>query len=778
MKLRLKFFILMVSVLLSFGAAFGQTGTVRGFVYEKKTSEPVIFTNVYMQGTSIGAATDVNGYFVISKIPVGDYNLMITSMGYDTLIMPISVSDNKVVDKRLYLNNATYALEGVMITADRGEARSETRTSIIKVTPKQISKIPTVGGQPDLAQYLQVLPGVVFTGDQGGQLYIRGGSPVQNKVLLDGMIIYNPFHSIGLFSVFETDIIRNAEIYTGGFGAEHGGRISSVMDITTREGNKKRFSGKVGATTFGSSLLLEGPLVKENENGTGASFLFTAKNSYLEQTSKAVYNYINGDAGLPFNFTDFYGKTSIFTGNGSKINFFGFNFNDRVSEFQSLKDFGWNSYGGGMNFIIIPGKSPALIESNLAYSGYEVSTLTSDGRPKSSSVNGFQMDFRFTYFFGKDTFKYGIEVNGFKTKYDFKNLLGNNIDHVDNTTEIAAYGQYKMTRGNFLIEPSMRLQWHTSLGAVSPEPRLSMKYLVSDKVRIKFASGIYSQNMISARSDRDIVNLFYGFISSPETIPQYYGGDRVKNKLQKAEHVILGVEYDLNNKTTLNLEGYYKNFSQLANINRYKTYDKVDYPEVPEYLTTNYLIEKGNAYGVDLSVKMDYGRLYVWTVYSLGFVNRTEDVSKDHYHPEFNTFAPHFDRRHNVNFLATYVAGDLRDWEFSLRWNMGSGFPFTPTNGFYGSLPFEGGINSDYISENENLTIYYGDYNSERLPVYHRMDANVKKTFEFSDYSKLEIDFSVTNVYDQTNIFYVDRITGDRVNQLPIMPSMGMLFRF
>ena len=103
-------------------------------------------------------------------------------------------------------------------------------------------QIPTVGGQADLAQYLQVLPGVIFTGDQGGQLYIRGGSPIQNKVLLDGMIVYNPFHSIGLFSVFDTDLMRNADVYTGGFNADFGGRISSVMDITTRDGNKKRLA--------------------------------------------------------------------------------------------------------------------------------------------------------------------------------------------------------------------------------------------------------------------------------------------------------------------------------------------------------------------------------------------------------------------------------------------------------------------------------------------------------------------------------------------------------
>src|SRR5204862_2356678 len=131
---------------------------------------------------------------------------------------------------------------------------------------KELKLVPSVGGDPDLAQYLQIIPGVIFTGDQGGQLYIRGGTPIQNLVLLDGMVIYNPFHSIGLFSVLDPDIIRGADVYTGGFNADYGGRISSIMDITTRDGNKKRLSGKVSATTFTSKLIFEGPMKKATDS--------------------------------------------------------------------------------------------------------------------------------------------------------------------------------------------------------------------------------------------------------------------------------------------------------------------------------------------------------------------------------------------------------------------------------------------------------------------------------------------------------------------------------
>lgn len=274
-KFRLASFIITLVLLISNIQLFAQNdNNVKGFVYEKSSGEPMMFCNVYLKGTTIGTSTDINGFFNITRIPDGDYVLLVTNLGYDTISENITLKKNEVLNKKYYLEESSVVLQAVSITADKIEAQTETKTSVVNITPKTITKIPSMGGQADLAQYLQVLPGVVFTGDQGGQLYIRGGSPIQNKVLLDGMVVYNPFHSIGLFSVFDTDIIRNAEIYTGGFGAEYGGRISSVMDITTRDGNKKRISGKVGASTFGSKLTLEGPIKKaKDHDDMTASFI-------------------------------------------------------------------------------------------------------------------------------------------------------------------------------------------------------------------------------------------------------------------------------------------------------------------------------------------------------------------------------------------------------------------------------------------------------------------------------------------------------------------------
>ena len=757
------------------GFLFGQDASIRGFVYEKENGEPVLFSNVYLQGTNMGGSTDINGYFSITRVPEGSYTLLVTYLGYDTIREAIQLRKGEVINKKFQLVESSVSLGTVNVTAERIEAMTETKTSVINLTPKTLKKIPSIGGQADLAQYLQVLPGVIFTGDQGGQLYIRGGSPIQNKVLLDGMIVYNPFHSIGLFSVFDTDMIRNAEVFTGGFSADYGGRISSVMDITTRDGNKNKLAGKIGASTFGAKVLLEGPIVKPKTDQSGSSsFVLSVKNSYLEQSSKTLYSYIEKD-GLPFNFLDIYGKASINASNGSKINFFGFSFDDQVNNYKALSDFGWKSFGGGSDFLIIPGKSPVLIEGNLAYSSYKAKLTEQSAPERSSSINGFNMGFHFTYFLGKDLIKYGVEILGFKTAFNFTNGVGRKIEQIENTTELAGYVRYKGSFGKLLFEPSLRLQYYASLAEISPEPRLAMKYLLTDHVRLKFAAGLYSQNLIAANSDRDVVNLFYGFLSGPDNLPAKFDGNEVTSKLQKAGHLILGTEIDLTNHLNVNIEGYLKNFSQLTNLNRNKLYDEAtaDF-SVPDRLKKDFIIEKGAAYGADVAFKYELNKIYVWAVYSLGFVNKSfEEEAGDLY-----TYRPHYDRRHNMNVILSYTAGALKQWELSARWNYGSGFPFTQVQGNYEYLSFNQGINYDYTTANGQLGMIYGDLNAGELPSYHRLDLDVKKRFYFSEHSEMEINLSLTNIYNRKNVFYVDQITNEVLRQLPLMPSLGITFTF
>jgi len=189
-----------IIILTSYAAAWAQsTATIRGFVYDREDGEPVIFTNVFLEGTTFGASTDVNGYYTISKVPAGDYTLTVTAVGYDTTKVDLSVKRGDVINERLLIGESSIQMKEFEVSAERQEAQTQVQMSVQKITPRDMKRLPSIGGEPDLAQYLQVLPGVIFTGDQGGQLYIRGGSPIQNVVLLDGATIFQPFHSIGLF---------------------------------------------------------------------------------------------------------------------------------------------------------------------------------------------------------------------------------------------------------------------------------------------------------------------------------------------------------------------------------------------------------------------------------------------------------------------------------------------------------------------------------------------------------------------------------------------------
>lgn len=758
----------LVSIIIFNVASYAQNGIIRGFVYEKESGEPALYTNVYLYKTTFGATTDQNGFFTISKIPPGEYTLMVTYIGFDTLRIPVTVQKNDLFTKKLYLNKSTFELMEVSVSAYKQDKTTQTQTSVIKISPKEITQIPTIGGQPDLAQYLQVLPGVIFSGDQGGQLYIRGGPPIQNKVMLDGMIIYNPFHSIGLFSVFDVDILKSVDVYTGGFNAEYGGRISSVMDISTRDGNKNRWGGKVDVSTFGAKALVEGPIAKaKTENDASASLVLSVKGSYLEQSSKIFYSYVN-ENGLPYDYLDIYGKISINTPNGSKVNLYGFDFNDKV-KYQVLQDYRWKSYGGGLNFVAIPGKSSVLLEGHMAYSYYKVDMAEVNKSPRSSSIGGFNVGLDFTYFFGKSSLRYGLEGSGYHTVLSFFNVINRNINYDQNTTEASAYVKYKWMFGKFIIEPGLRLQYYATLSNVRLEPRLAVKYNMLPTFRLKLAAGMYSQDLISTTYSQDVVSLFTGYLAAPQNLQKEFMGQKVNTRLQLCNQIVFGFEWDILKNLNLNVEGYYKYYPQLTTMNRNKLYD--DTPEnanKPDYYKKDFVLETGNAEGVDVSLKYQLSKLSIWVTYSLCYVNLYDGVM--HY-------VPVWDRRNNLNVVATYLFGKKNTWELDARYNFGSGFPFTQTQGFYEQLTF-GDMGGNYTTTNGGLGTLYADYNKGRLPSYSRLDVSLKKTWFLGKNVKIDATVSLTNALNQQNIFYFDRVSYTQVNQLPIMPSAGLSISF
>jgi hypothetical protein len=787
---------LLISFLLFSHYMVAQKSGVRGTVFDKGTGDPMIGAVVYLDGTDYASVTNIDGDYNILGVPYGDYVLKLTYIGYDSMVVKLTVG-KKVVNQNLLMEESSEEMDIVQVDAKKTAAQNDVSVSLTRITPKDINRIPAAGGESDFAQYLQVIPGVVTTGDQGGQLYIRGGAPVQNRILLDGMTLFNAFHSIGFFSVFETDIIRSADVYTGGFSAQYGGRSSAVVDIKTREGNKKRFSGMINVNPFVVKGVFEGPIIKLSEdNGSSLSFLMTIKHSYLKETSPLLYSYANEGGVLPYNFTDGHAKISYNAANGSRINAFGFYHSDDV-RYPGLANYDWNSGGGGMDFRIVPSGAQFVLNGTLAGSFYdaEFQEEGASSKVRRSGVGSFNANLNFSYYMPKSrVMNFGFEVNSMSTYFEYSTNNDISITQGDkgspqSNIEAALFVHFKGRFGTVVIEPSLRMQAYASLGEVAIEPRLGLKWNITDFLRFKAAGGMYSQNLISSVDERDVVNLFVGFLGGPDDgvyrLNINENGTRIytkqKTRLQTSIHAIAGFEVDITKYLTLNIEPYYKYFPQIVSLNRNRVVGDIG---------KNYIAETGDAYGIDFSATFEKDQLYLYATYSLGYVTRNDGV---------RTFFAHFDRRHNVNFVGSYKfrIGKKKEaledakiikrteypFEIGVRWNLGSGFPFTRTQGFYAYQSFVDGINTNYLTDN-NLpdtdlgVIYEDEINQGRLPFYHRLDISLKYTFDLVKHMKLTVSASVTNVYNRANIFYFDRIEYERIDQLPIMPALNLNLKF
>lgn len=774
-----KFSALFTFIFLSLSlSSLAQSGTIRGFVYEKESEEPIPFANIVVDGTSNGSSAAESGYYIIDGLRPGTYTVTASFIGYENQSLEVKVTAGRISNLNFYLSEGSEILEEVEISAARKERNTKVLTSVVTLDPKEITRF-SVGGDADIIKAVQVLPGVITTGDQGGQLYIRGGAPIQNLILLDGMIVYNPFHSIGFFSVFDNDIIRSADVYTGGFSADYGSRNSAVMDVKTRSGNRKRLAGKVNSSTYTAKLLLEAPLGKKNERGfANSSVLLSAKTSYLDQTSQIFYPYVETEFdGLPFSFTDIYGKFSSQADNGSQVNAFGFSFDDAVRYGQN-NSIDWNSRGAGFNFVAIPASSKVLMSGDASYSVYDITSIEGN-LVQESSISGFNGGLDLTYFFRKaDELKIGMEAITYTTDFDIDAPLGRSVAIRENTTELGTYVRYRYASNRLIAEPGLRVHYYGSQAEVSFEPRLGIKYNINDWLRLKASGGLYSQNLMAGNSDRDVVNLFYGFLSGVPlgALPDDFRGEEITSSLQFARHAVAGFEVELSKELTVNVEAYLKDFRQITNLNRNKIYDE-DSPSAigkPDILVKDFVIERGLAEGIDVLLKYTSKNFYIWTAYSLGRITRDDGITE---------YFPNFDRRHNLNFVTNYSFGEDRSWEFSLRYNFGTGFPFTPTQLFYSEQPFtdingQAAVDYDYTTENGQAGVLYGELNTRRLPNYHRVDVSITKDYKFGENQILEVSAGATNILNYQNIFYYDRSANKRVDQLPIMPTVSLSYTF
>ena len=744
--------------------AIGQNAEIRGFLYNKQSGEAIIYTNVYLKGTRYGVLTDVNGFYSINRIPAGSYTLMATSIGYDTTAIPVELTATTEIKRNLYLEERVKELEAVEITGSKSQYRKENTVniSVTQITPRDIKMTPSVGGEPDLVQYLTTLPGVVTTGDQGGQVFIRGGTLTQNLTLLDGMIVYNPFHSIGLYSVFDNDLIKSADFYTAGFGPEYGGRSSSVIDVKTIDGSKSKTNGNASISPIAGKLNVNGPILKTANGGT-LTYIASGRRSILEQTAPIFYEYAtkNGRS-LDFEFEEYYGKLTLAAENGNKASVFGFSFGDRAG-LNPPNNFKWRNNGAGANFLLLPGGSSTLVNATIAYSSYQVDVSDDSPSPRSSGVTSLNGGLDFTYYIGKSELKYGAGIVNNTTNYRSFFLTGERYTDEKYNTELFTYAKYRINARRLILDPGLRFHYYASLSTPSLEPRLGAKFTLTDKIRLKGAAGYYSQNLISTKSDREVINLFNGFLSSVEQVRD--GNNAlVNNVLQTSWQYVAGVEIDLVKNFEINLEGYIKDFGSFISVNSLRRSEA----------DAEFIQESGLAKGIDLIARYDKRPYTAQISYSLAQVSRTFGNI---------TYNPNYDRRHNVNILVSWQPlRNRRDLEINARFAFGTGLPFTQTQAFYEEINLPGGIDAEYVNQNGQLGIYYGtlnDFNKGRLPTYHRLDIGVKKYILFSKTRHLELSAGATNAYNRQNIFYIDRVNQARkIFQLPILPYFAVSAQF
>ena len=758
--------------------SFGQTGTLRGHIYDAESGEPIAYASVQIINSKEGVISDEDGFFQLSAVPSGIQRVQVSYLGYLDTLLEIDIISNKIKYQLIYLTRSTIELQTVDISASKERARSEIQIGQIQLSKENIKSLPSIGGEADIAQYLTALPGVVISGDQGGQIFIRGGSPVQNRVLLDGQLIYNPFHSIGLFSVFETEIIRSVDVLSAGFNAEHGGRISAVMDIKTREGNKNRISGLASLSPFQGKLLLEGPIKKlKKENGTAVSFLLTGKYGWLDKTSPHLYRYAVDsnfyafakkdtslsslqNLGLPYQYNDLYGKISFLGENGSKVNIFGFSFTDKF-KLANIASQKWETFGGGMYFLLSPLQSPVRIEGNIGFSRYNLALTEKNTGPRSSSLESYTARLDFMQVGKHSALEYGLELISLNTGFQFVNPFNLTISQNDFTTEMAAFARFKYQVNKFILQPGFRIHYYASQGQFSPEPRLGLKYLWADNFRLKMGGGFYSQNLISLANNQDVVQLFSGFLVGPETSLFKSGSNvPVKSRLQKAMHWVAGLEWEPFKLFSVSGEGYQKFFNQIISLNRNKR--KATDPD--------FLVEEGLATGVDVTLAYKPTSFDISVAYSLASVFETSNKVR---------FPTIIDRRHSLNFLFSYLAGKSKQWKWGAHWYVGSGFPFTQTQGFFEDNKLTDLLQTDILTGNYPLgTLLSDEINGGRLSYYHRLDVSVQYTHKINKFAYIESTIAVTNIYNRQNVFYLDRITNQRVNQLPVIPSLNMTVGF
>ncbi len=714
-------------------------GTLRGSVTDSLTGESLPYSNMLLEGTTLGASADLNGNFIITGIPPKNYDLRVTYVGYITKTIPVQIKAGEMLQIRVSLAPSNIQLQAIEFIGEKVSQPNETNLGLQKIDIREIELLPK-GVETDIFRSLQFLPGVQSTGDVSARYYVRGGGSNQNLVLLNGVSVYNPFHALGLFSIIDPEMINAVEFYKGGFSAEYGGRLSSVLNLITKDGNKNRYSGSASVSFLTAKGLVEGPI----PNG---SFMLTFRKSLFNDVLKKFINFKDA----PFEFHDLSGKinyTSSTNASLTKVSLHGFNSQDQLLNDDPEKtDYKWsnNIYGG--YWFQAWENVPIYSETSVSYSSFsgDVIPNLSNDKQRSNSVKDitFKTDFAYIYD-SRDELRIGYDLKSIKTNLNFENQQGTRSSLSHNGLSFGLYAKYKFLRfEDFGADVGTRINGLTltSQKMSIAEPRVNFSYQMLPGFILKAAWGIYTQQMITLTNENEIISIFEPWL----VIPNYL-------KVPEAIHYVAGIEWNRIENLSIKSEFYYKLLKRTAEVNDLKASD----------LDPDFVTGSGEAYGAELLLQFSKEELQASASYSLSWSYKELNGWISH---------PRYDVRHSVTANINYDFGD--GWVASASWFFNSGLPFSQILGYYDKLYFENLFFSTGLYGNYLPYTILADRNLGRLPTYHRLDLSLSKKFRIY-FTDVSLSFDVINAYDRKNIFYFERDTGKRVNMLPILPTASI----
>jgi hypothetical protein len=712
-------------------------GILRGIVRDSATSEVLPYAHIYIRELNRGVITDNRGFFIVPSLPVHKkYTVMVSFVGYSPKMVMASIEGNEITHIEVLLAKSTIEVDNVTVY---GERVMEEEVTVKKFSIQNIENMAH-GVETDVMRSIQFEPGVQSAGDVSAKYYVRGGASNENLVLLNETPIYNPFHALGIFSVVDPDMINSIEFYKGGFGAKYDGRLSSVMNIITKDGNRNNFGATAALSQLTVKTALEGPV-------PDGSFILTGRKSYSNEILKKFTN----DKSIPIDFYDASFKINYSNPEFipiSKFTLFGFVSEDKIDYQSKLHaNFNWSNSNIGFSWFTAPPNSPyfaELIFYNSRFSGSEIPN-SSKNRHIENKIDDYTIKMDFNYVPSDRAEWYGgVKINYLKTMLLLSNSSGQLSATGSEGTAFSIYTGYKMLNINNLkadFGSRLNLVKIPARYSMLFEPRMNIAYSLSPTLNVKAAWGIYQQELVTISDEDEVLALFEPWIVTPDYL-----------KISNCIHYIGGLDYYLTEKFKVSIESYYKTMHNLALLN-----DEI------VFLTDKQLINgSGESYGAEFSMNYKASWIYAQLSYAYSWtIRKIRDIE---YHPRY-------DSRNAVKF---FINSDLgSDWSTSISWNYNSGMPYTQLLGYYNKYD-----PSDILNPTSSVINYFyfpimANRNAVHLPDYHRLDMSVCKKIQLWSMN-IMIDLNVINVYDRANFFYFDEKTGERVNMLPFLPSIDM----